>query len=83
MKYVCELCGTCYDEQLGDPQHGIPAGTAFASLPAQYECPCCGSEREAFSPADGQIRTAAKDTEGDNCFWQYAKYTEDHHSSER
>ena len=50
MKYVCELCGMIYDEDLGDVKHGIPAGTRFEDLPEDYECPGCYSEREAFSP---------------------------------
>lgn len=50
MKYVCELCGMIYDEDLGDIKHHIPAGTKFEDLPADYECPGCYSEREAFSP---------------------------------
>lgn len=47
MKYVCELCGKIYDEAIGDTVKGIPAGTDFASL-AAYECPDCGSGKEAF-----------------------------------
>lgn len=82
MKYICELCGTCYDELTGDPHQNIPAGTSFSDLPAHYECPCCGSEREAFSPIDGQVQAAIRQN-GDNRFWQYAKYTDEHHSSER
>ena len=82
MKYICELCGTCYDEQIGDPGRSIAAGTAFQDLPAHYECPCCGSEREAFSLADDQVKTSPP-KKNDSGFWQYAKYTDDHHSSER
>ena len=54
MKYVCELCGKIYDEAVGDVRRGIPAGVAFASLPA-YECPDCGSGKEAFVQADSGI----------------------------
>ena len=49
MRYVCELCGTIYDEALGDPQHGIAAGTVFEVLPEDYECPGCGFQKEAFN----------------------------------
>ena len=49
MKYICELCGTIYDEALGDPRHGVPAGTTFADLPEDYECPGCGFKKEAFN----------------------------------
>lgn len=47
MKYVCELCGFVYDEEIGDPGHGIAAGTPFAELPVNFGCRC-GSEKEAF-----------------------------------
>ena len=50
MKYVCELCGKIYDDAAGDIQRGIPAGTDFLSLTA-YECPSCGSGKEAFVQA--------------------------------
>lgn len=49
MKYICELCGLVYDEEKGLPQAGIAAGTAFADLPEDFECPGCYSERTAFS----------------------------------
>ena len=50
MVYVCELCGMIYDEALGNPRKNIPAGTKFQDLPADYECPGCYSERQAYSP---------------------------------
>ena len=28
-KYVCDVCGWVYDEELGAPEHGIAAGTKF------------------------------------------------------
>ena len=28
-KYVCDVCGYEYDPEVGDPDNGIPAGTAF------------------------------------------------------
>lgn len=61
MKYVCELCGLIYDEDLGNPRKNIPAGTKFQDLPEDYECPGCYSERLAYSPARASrvIRTAA------------------------
>ncbi len=50
MKYVCELCGYIYDEDTGSARSKIPAGTRFAELPEDYECPCCGYGKEAFDP---------------------------------
>lgn len=49
MKYVCEICGTVYDEMKGDQKKGIPAGTLFSALPAYFACPVCGAEKEAFT----------------------------------
>ena len=33
MKYVCDVCGWEYDEELGDPDNGIEPGTKFEDLP--------------------------------------------------
>ena len=49
MKYVCELCGWVYDEELGDPDNGIAPGTKFEDLPEDFECPLCGVGKEFFS----------------------------------
>lgn len=59
MKYVCELCGTIYDEAVGDPGRKIPAGTAFGELPADYTCPVCGSEKEAFTQSESGTSQAS------------------------
>lgn len=75
MKYVCELCGMIYDETQGDASHGIPAGTVFAELPPYYECPRCGSEREAFSKLVNCRRTVRTDA-GNRVFWQNVKYSD-------
>jgi len=32
-KYECMVCGWIYDEDLGDPDSGIAAGTKFEDLP--------------------------------------------------
>ena len=50
MKYACELCGYIYDEDAGLPVRGISGGTAFEQLGADFECPGCGCEKEAFDP---------------------------------
>lgn len=82
MKYVCELCGTVYDEMLGDPKRGIPAGTAFAKLSAHYTCPICGSEKEAYCKAEGQVKGIPAQ-ERENTSWEYTKYSGDRRESER
>ena len=48
-KYVCDVCGWVYDEDLGDPDNGIAPGTAFADLPDDFVCPLCGVGKEDFS----------------------------------
>ena len=49
MKYICELCGLIYDEEIGDPKQGIAPGTPYDQLPEDYECPGCYSEKTAFT----------------------------------
>lgn len=49
MKYVCDVCGYVYDEELGDPENGIAAGTKFSDLPEDFACPLCGAEKTSFS----------------------------------
>lgn len=50
-KYVCPVCGYVYDPAKGDPEHGIPAGTAFLDLPADWHCPRCKQPKNAFTKA--------------------------------
>ena len=46
-KYTCP-CGYAYDEALGDPENGIPAGTKWEDLPEDWTCPVCGLSKELF-----------------------------------
>ncbi|MDR2713933.1 MAG: rubredoxin [Coriobacteriales bacterium] len=48
MSYVCVLCDYVYDPEVGDPENGIPAGTAFEDLPEEWTCPQCGVGAEQF-----------------------------------
>ena len=50
MKYVCKMCGWIYDEEQGDPEHGIAPGTAFEDIPEDWVCPICGVGKDEFSP---------------------------------
>lgn len=52
MKYECELCGWIYDEELGDPDNGIPPGTLFRDLPEDFVCPICGAGKDEFYEGD-------------------------------
>ena len=47
MKYVCP-CGYVYDEELGDEENGIVAGTKWADVPEDFVCPICGLGKESF-----------------------------------
>ena len=47
-RYVCILCGYVYDPAEGDPEGGIPPGTAFEDLPEGWVCPACGVGVEYF-----------------------------------
>ncbi len=51
-KYVCNACGYVYDPTVGDPDSGVPAGTAFEDLPEDWVCPLCGVGKDEFSPED-------------------------------
>lgn len=46
--YQCIVCGYVYDEAKGDPEHGIAAGTVWADVPADFECPECGVSKSDF-----------------------------------
>ena len=49
MKYVCDVCGWIYDEEVGDAELGIQPGTKFEDLPDDFECPLCGVGKDMFS----------------------------------
>lgn len=46
--YRCGPCGYLYDPEKGDPDNGIPAGTAFEDLPDDWHCPVCGVSKDMF-----------------------------------
>ena len=49
MKYVCQVCGYVYEEELGEPESGIAAGTKWEDLPEDYVCPLCGVGKDEFA----------------------------------
>lgn len=51
-KYICDVCGYVYDPAVGDADGGVPAGTPFDKVPADWVCPMCGAGKDSFSPAD-------------------------------
>ena len=48
-KYVCDVCGYIYDEEIGDPENGIEAGTKWEDVPVDFLCPLCGVGKDQFS----------------------------------
>ena len=48
-KFVCDVCGYIYDEDLGDEP-----GTKFEDLPDDFECPMCSVGKDQFSPAEDE-----------------------------
>lgn len=49
-KYECMACGYVYDPEIGDPDNGIEANTAFNDLSDDWVCPICGAEKDQFEP---------------------------------
>ena len=50
-KYICSVCSYVYDPAVGDPDNGIPAGTAFEDLPDDWRCPRCKNPKSVFNKA--------------------------------
>jgi rubredoxin len=52
-RFVCPNCEYVYDEAVGDPREGWPAGTPFAEVDEDWTCPDCGvREQVDFVPED-------------------------------
>jgi rubredoxin len=49
-KYRCTLCDYIYDPAKGDPDNGVAPGTPWEKLPADWLCPDCGADKDAFEP---------------------------------
>ena len=48
VKYECVVCGWVYDEEKGDPDSGVAAGTKWDDLPEDWVCPMCGAGKDDF-----------------------------------
>ena len=46
--WQCIVCGYVYDEEKGDPEHGIAPGTRWEDVPENWECPDCGVSKMDF-----------------------------------
>ena len=51
-RYRCAICSHIYDPREGDPDSGIPPGTAFEDLPDSWVCPDCGATKSDFEPME-------------------------------
>jgi len=51
-KYVCDVCGYIYDEEIGDPDNGVEAGTKWEDVPEDFRCPLCGVGKDEFSEVE-------------------------------
>jgi len=47
-KWQCELCAFSYDEALGMPDEGVPAGTRWEDVPESWSCPDCSASKSDF-----------------------------------
>ncbi len=48
--FICRACGLIYDEEKGDADSGLAAGTRFADIPDDWACPLCGVSKADFEP---------------------------------
>jgi len=46
--HQCSNCLTVYDSDFGDTLNEVPQGTTFESLPDDYKCSVCESEKKSF-----------------------------------
>lgn len=55
MIYQCQHCLTVYDEEIGEPDNGIEAGTQFDALPETYCCPLCEAPKKDFEQKEKKL----------------------------
>lgn len=51
-KWICAMCDYVYDEEVGDPEHGLAPGTRYADIPEDWSCPDCGVTKADFYSFD-------------------------------
>ncbi len=52
MKYKCDVCEYIYDEEAGDADSGLAAGTKWADVPEDWACPECGAGKDQFTAVE-------------------------------
>ncbi|MGV9671463.1 MULTISPECIES: rubredoxin [unclassified Gordonia (in: high G+C Gram-positive bacteria)] len=54
--YRCPICDYIYDETIGAPREGFPAGTTWDGVPDDWACPDCGvREKVDFEPVRAAV----------------------------
>ena len=48
-KWVCGICGYVYDPEVGDPDNGVAAGTAWEDVPEDWVCLLCAVGKDQFT----------------------------------
>jgi rubredoxin len=46
--WQCGTCGFIYEEAVGLPEEGFPAGTRWADIPSDWVCPDCSMSKAQF-----------------------------------
>lgn len=46
------VCGYIYEEELGDPDNGVVAGTKWDDVPEDWVCPVCGVGKDEFNEVE-------------------------------
>lgn len=65
-KFVCTICGYIYDEAMGNPDHGVAAGTQWENVPEDWLCPICTAPKAMFNEVIEKKPTVSKETEIEN-----------------
>ncbi len=61
--FACPGCGYIYEETVGAPREGFPAGTRWRDVPDSWWCPDCGvREKVDFVPIGKEVEAAQADT---------------------
>ncbi|MGP1571528.1 MAG: FAD-dependent oxidoreductase [Moraxella sp.] len=68
-KFICRACGYIYNEETGDPEDGIPAGTRFDDIADDWVCPLCGVKKSDFEPYEEDKTASVANT----VFFQHNK----------
>ena len=50
--YLCGECGAIYEEELGDIDTKVPAGTTYEELPDFWTCPVCHAKKSAYGKVE-------------------------------